>query len=330
MRTPSAMAAMCVLLLGACDGPIGGRIPPPPTDLDDWQVVDGPDATGQPCTCAGARAKYLRNLRNYGRTVGVRRSTTNIWVNQSSDESIPNQSVGAQGVRYLGCSIVTDLSSCDTLVSYRPAQISSAARGKDEDVVPLRSRYQGVELAAKALMQLRPSAAEAPLALDCAAECLGPTPGPRCILADNTANGHDTPEHGLLEAVRNIGRDGVASRADLLAAWGRSEADEPCGRGDIAVRDGALVNVGGACEFPGMFAGAGTGVSVNLPEGVLGQYEKSDTGFSIAFPNAGTAPSMKFDNPYLDYDFGGPISRVEQTRGHFVVTAPRACLALRL
>ncbi len=310
------------VILAGCELPSGPRRSPPP-DLGGWEIVDGNDP-GATCECARASQKYLLNLRATTRTVGVHASETNIFSNVVVDRPLqPDPTVGENGKRFLGCSLLSLKSDCDTTVTYR---ITRPAEGKQ----PLLKSKTG----AQSLLSLIGSRRAAPTAfgLDCRKECIGNrSPGPQCVLADNTSeSGHDSPPHRLLAAVGDIGMDGLATRADLLKAWGKVDADEPCGRSDIMVKGGSVTNLGAKCELTGAFAGPGSGVTIMLPEAIVGKYTRSGASFSIAFPNLELAPSVRFESPWLDHDFGGATRKIERYGEYFIVSQPKACLALKL
>ena len=280
----------------------------------DWYLDTGTSVPNQ-CACPTARPKYIRNGLAYQRPVTLVETAN--YINDPTRVETEKRDFVVPGYqsKFVRCSVErSESGACDVSYSW------ALASGTPLSALVASARKS---LAAQSLR------VSAPQPLSCRAECLASGgPGPRCLLFDNET-GPNTPEHGLLAAVRRLGPNGTATRAQLLAAWGKTDADEPCGRGAAVTTNGRFGNSGESCEIGGSF-GPGSASTLLLPEQLLGQYQSAADGFSIDFPSANASPSLKLENPYLNAFYGGQVRRIEQASDYFLVSAGNGCLGLKL
>lgn len=313
MKLRVVASTALLALLGGCEDVVARRSPP---DTSDFWTIEADATLPHSCGCAYSQPMYIKNGTTGQRSITLVETAN--YIDQPSQNAIRKRdfTVPGNGAKFLQCSIDTTYSTCDTTYSWDKAPPGSLM----SKILPVK---------AKALPARLPQGTQARSGLSCEAECFGSSePGARCLLFDNQTGG-DTPEHGLLAAVRALGENGRKSRADLLQAWHKQDADEPCNRGEARTSTGRFFNAGSSCEIEGSF-GPGARSKLVLPPQLLGTYKSKPDGFSISFTSPNASPSVTFDNPYLNSAYGGQISRIEQTRGYFLMRSGQACVGLKL
>lgn len=165
--------------------------------------------------------------------------------------------------------------------------------------------------------------ADSALPLNCRKEC--DQNSAYCLKAILDAAQLSLPTQKLLNAIYQA-ENGVIEKSQIMEFYDVSI--DPCGRSDLTVDGKVLSNSGQQCYFGKSFELIDTvNLGIALPKAFEFAIELigTDSGSFVATQTS-TSVVLKFDDKYLQADFGGPIESVRYDKGTFLVQTSNGCV----
>lgn len=316
----------------------GGTTQPP----QKWTVVP---YLSTECSCRSARAFYLVNTSS----ASPASITLTEYASNSHGDNPPPQLRGFPevfrgevGKKFLQCSP----SGPDCRLTYHwdvegrifgqgyelltaKAKLSPAEKST---IAAVSSSYRSVvRRDAARLAAITSNKALSAPRTDCVAACKD---GSSSCLFGSLQGAQGNPTKAFVDLVRAQGNDGTVPVASLLQIL-RQEGN-PCGRTDISIRDGELINSGLACIWQGA-EGSAFALQVRVPSTLMASINATGPLVADFRKPALHAPSIHFADAGLDRKFGGVVHKVEQARflragkerPFLVLTGQESCVAVR-
>jgi hypothetical protein len=291
------------------------------------------------CTCTNSQAAFAVNNGDNAREVRWTVSTRDTLSNVNLKPIYGKTTINAKQSAFLGCTVHAPDTSCRFQAQY----------GKGS---ALRLRETPSDLAAAYGSYMVPSIAA------CTASCSDPD-GPHsnaCLALNPSQYAAMVPLRDMIAAAQ--AGNSTVRKADLMKRYNLTEADDKCGRGDIVVTDGTIVNegsllpqgqvcaVGGQTPTArlmkvfGLSAMAGLSTTSYLPRRIAGTsvpaMKAINADQAVVFKNSAEAPSLGFDGPggdQLNRDFGGAVVGTAQVRRpgakpQIIVATSNGCLSV--
>lgn len=302
-----AAIALVACTLAGCEtkklSDVDGYHPPPLA-----VVLTNPGEEPQ-CACSNSAGAYLANSDSKDHVASWSIYTKDTFANTVLQPISGSGAVPAKGRRFLGCTLHAPGTSCRFQANYYMNSYSL-----------LRVSTAGASTAA--------GATGSPSVAACTASCSDPG-NPTSLSCLTLGVRYYRAVAPLDDLVASSGSSGTVKKADLLSKYHMTEADDPCRRGDIIVKDGVISNSGKgeACvvkseDLPTQVAKA-LGISRGspqlelrtvVPETLTGQRSANLKRLSatdvVEFREVSKGPYVIFDGPGADRinaQFGGPV-----------------------
>jgi len=139
--------------------------------------------------------------------------------------------------------------------------------------------------------------------------------------------------HGVQKIINEalkMGLDGTMKMGDVKSVF--QIENDPCNRGDITFRGGAIENTGNACTLTTSISTSDTEdrVSIAIPQTLRGRMLPFSGGVVVRFDDPSSAPELVFADSGLNADWGGIVVSLTAEAQQVSLETPHSCVMARL